>query len=259
MSLPKPEPLTPPCGISEPMARCSLIQTVPGLELARGALGAEDVARPGRGGEAVARVVGLGERLVVGAEAEHADDGAEDLVLDDLGVLGGAGDHGRRVEGAGAVGQLAAALGARAGGDGALDEARGRGRAGRARRAGRGWCASSIGSPTTSRSTLCRKRSMNASRTSLVDVDPRGGRAVLAAVGERADDRALGGRLEVGVLEHHERRLAAELHVHALDRAGGLAHHARAGAGGAGDRDQRDVLVAGERAADLRPGPGHAR
>ena len=60
-----------------------------------------------------------------------------------------------------------------------------------------------------------------------------------------------------GVLEHHERRLAAELHVHALDRAGRLAHDARAGARGAGDRDQRDVLVAGERAADLRAGPGH--
>ena len=60
---------------------------------------------------------------------------------------------------------------------------------------------------------------MKASRTRVVDVDARGRRAVLAAVGERADDRALGGGLEVGVLEDDERRLAAELHVHALDGA----------------------------------------
>ena len=80
-----------------------------------------------------------------------------------------------------------------------------------------------------------------------MDVEPRRGGAVLAAVGERADDRALGGGLQVGVVEDDERRLAAELHVHALDGLGGVAHH------------RAPVRVEPVTEISPRPGGGRAR
>src|SRR4051794_19417700 len=54
-----------------------------------------DVARPDRCGEAEAHVVGPCDRLLFVAEVLDADDGAEDLVLDDLAALVGAGDDRR--------------------------------------------------------------------------------------------------------------------------------------------------------------------
>jgi hypothetical protein len=58
-------------------------------------------------------------------------------------------------------------------------------------------------------------------------------------------------------VEDDERGLAAHLHVHALERLGGVAHHGLARAVGARDGDQRDVGVAGQRAADLGTRAGH--
>ncbi len=70
-----------------------------------------------------------------------------------------------------------------------------------------------------------------------VDDDALGRHADLALVHERAE---VGGRrrgVEVGVLQHHERRLAAELEQHALEMAAGLLGDDRADVARAGEVD----------------------
>ena len=59
-----------------------------GPDLAGGPQRAEDVAGPGRGRQAVRRVVGQRDALVVGVERQHDQHRAEHLVLDDLGRPG---------------------------------------------------------------------------------------------------------------------------------------------------------------------------
>ena len=56
-------------------------------------------------------------------------------------------------------------------------------------------------------------------------------------------------RLDVGVVEHDHRRLAAELEVHALERVGRGAGDDLAGRDVAGERDHRDIGMAHERVA----------
>ena len=58
-----------------------------------------------------------------------------------------------------------------------------------------------------------------------------------------------GRRVEVGVLEHDERRLPAELERHRGQVRGGVAVDGVRGGGRAGERDPIDVLVSGERRA----------
>ena len=57
-----------------------------------------------------------------------------------------------------------------------------------------------------------------------------GGGAVLAGVEVAGDRDVLGRQLEVGVVEHDHRRLAAELEVDALDVVGGRLGDGDAGA-----------------------------
>ena len=94
--------------------------------------------------------------------------------------------------------------------------------AGRGCSPGRAAASSSSGRPTLAESAACsasaatksswmRGRGQHASR--------RG--AVLAGVEVAGDRDALGGGLEVGVVEHDDRRLAAELEVHPLEVAAG--------------------------------------
>ena len=78
----------------------SLTQTQPALISRVARSGPVDVAGPGRGGQPVGGVVGQRDALVVGVEGQHDQDRAEDLVLDDLAVLGGVGDERRLVVGA---------------------------------------------------------------------------------------------------------------------------------------------------------------
>ena len=68
------------------------------LQLAGGAQRTADVARPHRGGEAVAHAVRPLDRLRVVGELLHRHDRAEHLVLDDLVVLRDVGDDRRRHE-----------------------------------------------------------------------------------------------------------------------------------------------------------------
>src|SRR6266508_4532753 len=80
----------------------------PELELPGRVQCATDVARPDRGREAVTDVVRPGDRLIVVVEALHAHDRAEDLALDDLGVLADVGDDGRLHEEAAVAVRVAA-------------------------------------------------------------------------------------------------------------------------------------------------------
>ena len=89
-----------------------------------------------------------------------------------------------------------------------------------------------------------------------MDVGPRRGGAVLAAVDERAGRRAARRRLEVGVGVDDERRLAAELEVDALEVAGRERLDPLAGLRVAGERDEVDVHVRRERRTDDVAPPG---
>ena len=60
-----------------------LIQTVPGLQLARDVVGLLDVARPDAGGEPVGRVVGARDRFVEIRELDRREHGPEDLFARD--------------------------------------------------------------------------------------------------------------------------------------------------------------------------------
>ena len=90
-----------------------------------------------------------------------------------------------------------------------------------------------------------------------LDVGPGGGGAVLAGVDQRAGDRALHRGLQVGVVEDHERRLAAELEVHPL-RPDGTRAPSPGGptAGGAGEGHHVDVGMADQRLAGHPAGAG---
>ena len=75
--------------------------------------------------------------------------------------------------------------------------------------------------------------------------------AGLARVAELADHRALNGRVQVGVVEDDEGRVAAQLHGHALHRAGALGHEQLAHRGGAGEGELADRGIGGQFPADL--------
>ena len=85
---------------------------------------------------------------------------------------------------------------------------------------------------------------------------PRPGGAGLAAVDEAVGQADLDGLAEVGVVEHDERALAAQLERHLLDGVGGDRHDALARGGRAGERDHVDVGVRGDRLADDRAEAG---
>ena len=82
--------------------------------------------------------------------------------------------------------------------------------------------------------------------------DPRRRRAVLARVPVAGEAQCLGREVHVRVVEHDDRRLAAELQVEPLDGLGGDPGDPLAGHGVAGDRDHPDLGVANEGIADLR-------
>ena len=167
-------------------------------------------------GETVRRAVGPAHRFVLVGEPLHGDDRAEDLVLHHLVVLAET-RHDGGVEEVAAVAEAVAA------------------------RLHRGV----IGDPVEERRHpvelvdvveravenvlvvgLSRGRAARllGERRHEVVVDlragehPRCGGAVLAGVEVPADRDGLGGRLEVGVVEDHDRCLAAELEVTALQR-----------------------------------------
>jgi hypothetical protein len=73
--------------------------------------------------------------------------------------------------------------------------------------------------------------------------DPGGRGAVLTGVEVAGDGDGLGGGLDVGVVEDHDRGLAAQLEVHALEVVRAHLATCHAGRTGPGDRDHLRDLV----------------
>ena len=220
----------------------SLIQTVPNWSARAAAQRPADVARPDRGGEAVADVVCPGDRLGVVGEALHGDDRPEHLALDDLVALGDVGDDGRRDEVAALAGDVAA-------GEHVAPCARSRNPSTRScweRRDHRPHLDLGAAGRVADRERLDRRHELLEQR--VVDLRPgedaRGGGAVLAGVPVAGDLDRLGDRGRIGVVEDDHRRLAAELEVDALQRVGGRAGDRLAGLDVAGERDEPHVGMA---------------
>ncbi len=218
------------------------------LEGLRQAHGPADVTGPDAGGEAVVDAVGPGDGLVLVGEALHADDGAEQLLLDDLGVLGGAGHHGGLEEEAVAadLGPAGDHLGALLAG--ALDDAR------HALALGAGHHRPEVDALVGGIAHgQAGHRFGEAGHQVVVDAGPRhhpaGGGAVLAGVVVAADLHGFDHGLEVGVVEHQHRGLAAELEVDARQAVGGGLGDGLARADASRQRDQADQRVGDERSA----------
>ena len=84
----------------------------------------------------------------------------------------------------------------------------------------------------------------------LVDEQQLAGRAALPGAQEAGHDRGLGGGLDVGVVHHDERAVAA--HLEQLRLARRAPRDVQAGRGRADEADAGDVRVADELVADLR-------
>ena len=86
----------------------------------------------------------------------------------------------------------------------------------------------------------------------LVDDQPLGRHADLALVHEGAEHRGIDRAVDVGVVEHDQRRLAAELEQHRLEVAAGQLGDDPADLGRAGEVDAPDRRMRDQRLDDLR-------
>ena len=228
-SRPKPDCLTPPNG-ARGVGDDALVEADhAGLEALDDAERALEVARVDVGDEAELGGVGRGDRLVlVGRSRATGATGPKISSLEQARVVGHAGEHGRLVEVARAVDALTA------------DERPWRPCRPRRRRARRPCRAasSSISGPTLT-SVVGAAADLAAApircgelarrtrrRRDSCDVEAVGRRARLADVAHLGDHRALDGRVEVGVVEDEERRVAAELHRDAQQLLGATARSA---------------------------------
>ena len=223
----------------------------------RGRHRAPDVPRPDRAGEAVVGVVRPRHRGVDVREGRDRDDGAEDLALDYLVPLRGAGHEGGAVEEAPALAGAAADQHlARAPGPRALDEA---GHAPAVLL--RDQRPHLVGRVVLGAEADGRDLPLEARHEVVVDapvrVDAAGGGAVLPGVVEAEAAHALGHEVEVGVVEHDHRRLAAELEVGALEGRRGRLHHPPPGADGAGQARHVHRAVRYQGLAGRRAPPQH--
>ena len=91
----------------------------------------------------------------------------------------------------------------------------------------------------------------------LAGIDAAGGGAVLAGIVVAEGAQAVDHRVDIGVVEDDDRRLAAELQMRALDRLGGRLQHLLAGGDVAGDRDHVDLGMVDQRVADALAAPEH--
>ncbi len=105
------------------------------------------------------------------------------------------------------------------------------------------------------RSRSARARATSASvkspSTPRCDDQPRRRGAALAGGAEGAPERALDGQLDVGVVQHHDAVLAAELERHLLEHRAAGRGDAAAGLGAAGEEDGRGARVADHRLTGL--------
>src|ERR1022692_3090063 len=210
---------------------------------------APDVARVKVRGEAEFGTVGELDDFFVGLESQQQRDRAAGLLAEDLHVRGHAGEHSRLIKGPAERMTLAADryLGAARGGIGdvlldlfqrfAIDQRT-------LRHAG-----------IDARSDFERAHTLGKLRRErvvdlVVHEQTVGADAGLAGVAILGDDRAFGRRIEIGVVEYDERRVAAELERYFLDRRRRLLHQHSADVGRAGERDLAHSRVRRHLAAD---------
>ena len=98
---------------------------------------------------------------------------------------------------------------------------------------------------------LSRKRVIDAR----LDQDAVGADAGLPAIAEFGGDCPFDRQIDIGIVEHDERRIAAQLEAEPLDAVRRPLHKQRADAGGSGERDFAHGLVGHQLLADL---PRHA-
>ena len=187
--------------------------------------------------------------------AAHGEHRTEDLVAVDLGVLGHIGQQGGQIVGAGEVRGLAAGDDAGALRRGAIDHGGHLGAVGeRDQRAQIG-----VGVLRVADDDLAHQFGHPGDEV-VVEVRGHdgagGGGAVLAGVDQCTGHRSVHGGVEVGVVEHHERRLAAEFELGAVTLCGRGGHDPAAHRGGAGEGDDIDARVPGQRLADIRARSG---
>ena len=108
----------------------------------------------------------------------------------------------------------------------------------------------SNGSPTFIASTRGPSRDDELVVDAALHEDPGAVRAHLAGGEEVGEQRRRHRRLEIGVVEHDQRRLAAELERDVLERRCGIGHHDLAGRRLARERDLGDPAMAGEHLTD---------
>ena len=77
-----------------------------------------------------------------------------------------------------------------------------------------------------------------------------GDRAALAGVHRRGERGHRAGAGQIGVVEHQERRLAAEFEEHLLQRGGAVGHHRAAGVGRSGERHHVDARILRQQRTD---------
>ena len=109
--------------------------------------------------------------------------------------------------------------------------------------------AGSSGWPTFSLPTRSATRGENCSAMLVLHQQARGGRAALAVQRVDHEHHGIERAVEVGVVEHDDGVLAAELEVHALQGGRALAHDGRAGGALADEADGLDVGMLGQRLA----------
>ena len=217
---------------------------------------ARQVARPQTAAQSVVGAVGDRQRFVVGAKTQHGDERAEHFLLRDAVVRARrsttVGSHvvairERRVVRRVAAGQHAAALLAR-------DVDVGQHALAVLRRGERPHLG--VGIERVAEPDRCGQRHEALEERvgdALVQDQPRAGDARLALVVEDRERGAVDRRVEVRVVEHDVRALAAQFELHALEVALRRLDDAPPRRRRAGERDLADAWVLGE------PLPGRVR
>ena len=210
------------------------------------------VLGPHRAREAVDRVVGQPDRVLLTVEGDHARHRAEDLLPCGPVVVGHRAEHGGREPESGPSGaEPRKATGASSG---TYDDTV------------RSWSSeisgpicvdSSSGSPTEIEPHGALEMTHEAVEGRPLHQDARARAAILARVAEHRRRGGVGRRLHIGVREHHVGRLAAELERHPLDRARRALGDPPADLGRAGEGHLRHVLVLHQPLPAHRAGPGH--
>ena len=176
----------------------------------------------------------------------------EDLLVEQVGVVGDVGQHCRVVEVAGAVARVAADDRLRAASDRVLDELGDL--AALAVVDQRPDLDAVLGAaPDLHRAHLLGELLGELVGDLLGDVEAVGGRARLADVAHLRDHRALDRGVDVGVVEHDERRVSAELHRQPQQVLRGLLHQLAADLGRAGEGQLAQPLSRRSAAPSSRP------